>query len=205
MRGPISEESRSNRPNLKLIYGGIHFKMSLGGCRLVAAPKDNPPFKVEALVAEEDTFLVLSADPVVKEPRESLEVMIEQANEIRPEVPGSVLVRRRRNSPLEFLAIVHDLNLEPSWKEEWISSALDKVFREAGVRKVRSIALPLLGTVHGSLEAERSATLLGDALRRGVPEDLQRLWLILTSGTRQKDLEDIESNIKAHDTDGGNG
>ena len=196
MRGPINEESRSNRPNLKLIYGGLHFEMSLGGCRLVAAPKDNPPFKVDALVAEEDTFLVLSAEPVVKEPRESLETMIEQIKEIRPEVPGNVLVRRRHNKPLEFLAIIHDLNLEPSWKEEWISSALDKVFREVAVRKVRSIALPLLGTTHGTLAMERAAKFLGKALRRGSPVGLQRIWLILPSGAKQKDLENIESNLK---------
>lgn len=170
--------------------------MSVGGCRLVAAPEDNPPFRVEALVAEEDTFLVLSAAPVVKEPRESLEVMIEQANEIRPEVPGSVLVRSRGNSPFEFLAIVHDLDLEPSWKEEWISSALEKVFQEAVARKVRSIALPLLGTTHGTLAMERAARLLGNALRRGSPVGLQRIWLILPPGIRQKDLENIESNLK---------
>ena len=170
--------------------------MSVGGCRLVAAPKDKPPFSVDAVVAEEDTFLVLSAEPVVKEPRESLETMIEQANEIRPEVPGSVLVRRRRNSPLEFLAIVHDLNLEPSWKEEWISNALNGVFREAAVRKVRSIALPLLGTSHGSIKAERAARLLGNALRLGSPVGLQRIWLIVPSGTKHKDLENIKSNLK---------
>ena len=170
--------------------------MSLGGCRLVAAPKDNPPFKVEALVAEEDTFRVLSADPVVKEPRESLEVMIEQANEIRPEVPGSVLVRRRRNSPLEFLAIVHDLDLEPSWKEEWISSALDKVFQEVAIRKIRSIALPLMGTTHGTLAMERAARLFRNTLHRGSPVGLQRIWLIVPSGTEHKDLENIKSNLK---------
>jgi len=166
----------------------------MGACRLVAAPNENPPFKVDAMVAEEDTFLVLSADPVVKEPRESLETMIEQINEIRPEVPGSVLVRKNR--PLEFLAIVHDLDLEPSWKEEWISGALDQVFREAAARRVRSIALPLLGTTHGSLEAKRAATLLGDALRRGLPGGLQRIWLILPSGIRQHDLDNIESGLK---------
>ena len=170
--------------------------MSLGSCRLVAAPKDNPPFKLDALVAEEDTFLVLSADPVVKEPRESLETMIGKIEEIRPEVPGSILVRRRRNCPLGFLAIVHDLDLVPSWKEKWISSALDGVFREAAARKVRSIALPLLGTTHSSLEPERAATLLGDALHQGLTEDLQRIWLILPPGIRQKDLEIIESNLK---------
>jgi hypothetical protein len=168
--------------------------VSLGGCRLVAAPKDNPPFRVDALVAEEDTFLVLSAAPVVNEPRESLETMIEQVNEIRPEVPGSVLVRKKR--PLEFLAIVHDLDLELSWKEEWISSALDGVFREAEARKVRSIALPLLGTAHGALEAERAAALLGDALRRGSLEGLQRIWLILPSGIGQNDIDNIESSLK---------
>ena len=163
---------------------------------MVAAPKDNPPFRVDALVAEEDTFLVLSADPVVKKPRESLEVMIEQVSEIRPEVPGSVLIRRRRNRPLEFLAIIHDLDLEPSWKEEWISSALDLVLREVSVRKVRSIALPLLGTAHGDLAVERAGRILGNALRKGSPVSLQRIWLILPSGTEQKDLENIESNLK---------
>ncbi len=177
--------------------------MSLGGCRLVAALKENPPFRVDALVAEEDTFLVLSADPVVKAPREPLEEMIKQAHEIRPEVPGSVLVRKKR--PLEFLAIVHDLDLEPSWKEEWISSALDKIFREVVVRKIRSLALPLLGTSHGSLEPKRAARLFGNALRQNSPVGLQHIWLIVPSGTAYKDLENIQLNLEGQDMDDANG
>ncbi len=63
-------EKKSDGPELQLIRGGHHFEMSLGSIRIVAAPKDSPPFQVDAVAAEEDTFIVLSADPVVREPKE---------------------------------------------------------------------------------------------------------------------------------------
>jgi hypothetical protein len=183
-----------DQPKLRVIQGGRRFEMSLGPLLVVAAPEDAPPFVVDAVAAEEDTFLVLSAEPVVREPHIHPVRLWTQAIEIRPQKPGSVLVRGKR--PLRLLAIVHDLNQDPSWREEWIASALDGIFREAESRKLPSIALPLLGTKHGSLEKQRFVVLLQDALERASCSHPKRLWLVIPDGTSCKILEMIESELR---------
>lgn len=181
----------NKKPKLRLIQGGYPRKMSLGSVRIVAAPEDRPPFQVDAVAFEEDTLLVLSADPQVRDPYKHLMQVMTQVIETRPETPGSVLVKGK--SPLHLLAIVHDLNQEPSWREEWIASALDGIFREAESRKLRSIALPFLGTLHGSLEKQRFVVLLRGVLERISANHLKRLWLIVPAGTSSKTLKIPES------------
>lgn len=184
----------ANGQELRLIRGGHHFEMSLGAYRIVAAPKDKPPFPVDAEAAEEDTFLVLSADPKVREPDEHIVQVMTRLIETRPAAPGSVLVKGKR--PLRLLAIVHDLNKEPSWREEWIASALEGIFREAERRRLRSIALPFLGTLHGSLEKRRFVALLRNTLERTAPDHLKRLWLIISFEVSRRVLEMIESELQ---------
>ena len=183
-----------DRRTLRLIRGGHCFEISFGSLLVVAAPEGRPPFAVDAVAAEEDTFLVLSAEPVVREPKVHPVRLWTQAIEAQPERPGSVLVRGKR--PLRLLAIVHDLNREPSWREEWIASALDGIFREAERRKLQSIALPLLGAKHGSLEKQRFVMLLRRALKRTAPRCLKRLWLVMPDKTSCKILETIEAELQ---------
>jgi len=159
--------------------------MSLGSVSIVAAPKDTPPFPVDAVAVEEDTFLVLSADTKVRDSHKHIVQVMTRVIETRPEPPGSVLVKGKYPS-FRLLAIVHDLNQEPSWREEWIASALDGIFREAESRKLKSIALPLLGTLHGSLEKQRFVVLLQCALERMSANHLKRLWLVVPAGTSSK-------------------
>ena len=185
------EEKTDKRPRLRLIRGGYPHEVSLGSVRIVATPKDRPPFPVDAVAFEEDTFLIMTADPEVRDPNEPLVRLMTRVIETPPEKPGSVLVKGKR--PLHLLAIVHDLNQEPSWKEEWIVSALDGIFREAESRRLKSIALPFLGTLHGSLEKERFVVLLKCALERMSAKYLKRLWLVVPAGTSSKILEILES------------
>ena len=188
---------------MRLVEGGYHVEMSPGPYRVVAAPKDRPPFAVGAVVAEEDTYLVLSAEPVVKEPHDSWDKVIKQVHELQPEAPGSVLIREKH--PLEILAVVHDLDREPTWKEEWIATALDGVFQGVAARKVRAVAIPLLGTTHGSLALERAAGLLREALKHGAPKTLERIWLVAPAGSRYRDLQNVKSALEEWDIDGKNG
>jgi hypothetical protein len=95
-----------------------------------------------------------------------------------------------------LLAIIHDLNQEPSWKEEWVASALDGIFQEAESCKIRSLALPLLGTLHGSLERQRFLALLQDALERRSPRHLTRLWLVVPAGTSSEILAMLEAELQ---------
>lgn len=148
-----------------------------GSIPWAVAPREVPPFAVDAVVEEEDTYLVLSADPTVREPEEPLLEVLTEVHEAEPLEPGSIVVRE--GEPLRLLAVVHALDEEPTWREEWIAEALRGVFREAGRRRLRSVGLPLLGTVHGRLAIGRSLELILRALDETRPGGLERLWLMV--------------------------
>jgi hypothetical protein len=180
-----------NKAKAKLIQGSHHSEIWIGPVRIFVAPLDLPPFIVEAVAEEEDTYLVLSADSEVQESHEDPERLMAALLKTSPLTPGSVIVTDKR--PLHLLAVVHDLNQEPSWKEEWVISALDGIFRETENRKLRTIALPMLGTVHGSLEKHRFLVLLREALERSCTRHLGQLWLIVPAGTTRAVLEMLAS------------
>ena len=181
-------------PNLQIIPGTYPLEISFGTIHIVAAPKDRPPFKAEAMAFEEDNFLIMSAETIVRAPKESLMKIMTRVIATQPETPGKVLVRGKR--PLRFLAVVHDLNQEPSWKEEWVADCLEKIFAEAESRKLKSIVLPFLGTLHGRLERRRFLKLLGHALSQTELSHLERIWLVVPDGMNPKILEILESGTK---------
>jgi len=175
---------RDENPRPPQDPGQIRSEFWMGSVRLVVAPKEWPPFLADALVEEEDTYLVLSADPEVQETREQPGELMAELLKTKPAVPGSVIVKEGR--PLSLLPIVHDLSSDPSWKEEWVVSTLDGILREAQRRKLRSLALPLLATLHGSLDRQRFLSLLREALERSSPEHLARLWIVVPAGTTRE-------------------
>jgi len=187
----LIEKIPDNRPKMKLIRGIYPLEIPHRSVRIVAAPKKNQPFPVDAEVFEEDTFLVLSADTAVRETHEPLIRVMTKVIETRPETPGSILVRGKR--PLRILAIVHDLNEEPSWKIEWVQSALRQIFKEVESRGLKSLALPFLGTMHGSLEKLRFVMLLREALALKEFKYLKHLWLIVPTGTDREILKLLET------------
>jgi len=187
----VEFRKKDNRPKLKLIQGGLQCEMSFKSVRIVASPEYLPPFEVDAIAAEEDTFLIMSADTKIRETDEHIVRLMTKLIETEPEPVGSVLVRGK--NPIKFLAIVHDVNQEPTWNEEWIISALEGIFREAERRNLPSIALPLLGTLHGSLEKERFVVLLKTTLERASINHLKRLWLIVPDGTSRDIIEMLKS------------
>jgi hypothetical protein len=70
---------------------------------------------------------MMSASPTVCEPDiHPIRLMTDVIN-AEPEPIGSVVVRK--GNPLRFLAIVHDVNQEPTWREEWVVIAFIKGFR----------------------------------------------------------------------------
>jgi hypothetical protein len=176
MNDEQGSEDGKGGADLKLVEGGLHRLERIHGIDLVRGPDHLPPFVVEAVVLEEDTCLVLStpADVVVT-PEHPIRVMTE-VNTASPLAPGSIVVRE--GAPARFLAIVHDLDREPSWEEEWVERALDGALREAAARGLRSLGLQMIGSVHGGLPSDRFLCLLREALRRVAPECLARIWLI---------------------------
>jgi hypothetical protein len=136
-------------------------------------------FLVDAVVVEDDTHLVLGADPLPRETHEEPGQLLENARANIQPVPGTLVVRG--GQPIRLHAIVHALDKEPSWREEWVASALREVFREVEARELRSLSLPFLGCVHGSLAPDRFVELLRDALAEAGVEQLAEVWLTVPS------------------------
>ena len=180
------------RPKLRLVKSRHSPGFAVGAVDVVAAPENKPLFTPDAVAYEEDTFLVLSAPLEVREPQKPLSRLATEVREMEPEIPGTVLAKGK--SPVRLLAVVHDLNQEPSWQEEWITSALEGIFREVERRKLSSLALPFLGTRHGSLEKERFLWLLRSVLERIVPRSLKRVCLMLPPGTDPKMLGELNAS-----------
>lgn len=150
------------------------------------------PFALEAVVREDDTYNVLSAEPWPRPQSRPLEPSLAEAVEAEPAPPGGVVVRE--GSPLELLAIVHDLELEPSWREEWIASATAAALREAERRALTSIAFPLLGTRYGAPDRRRVLRLLARALQAGPIGRLRRLWLVLPPDATADGLDVLDGH-----------
>ncbi len=175
-------EKKDREGHLKLFRGGREpRRISLGALQIVATTEANKPFDLDAVAFEEDTFRVLSADPIVREPREHPVRIMTQLIETQPEMPGTVLIKGKH--PYRFLAIVHDLNQDPTWKEEWIEKCLEGILFEAERRKLRSLAIPFLGTKHGKLKKEHFLELFWEILKGMSFKHLKRIWLIIPEGT----------------------
>ena len=190
MHGALSMDKK-----FRVIPGSYPYEISRGTLRIVAAPKDNQPFPVDAVAFEEDTFLVLSAETAIHKPKESLMQVMTKVIETRPETPGSVLVEGNR--PLRMLAIVHDLNREPTWREEWVVSALKGIFQEVERRRLGSLALPFIGTLHGKLGKERFICMLREVLECIEFKHLRNLWLVVPSKTKRSTLTALEPGFPA--------
>ena len=126
------------------------------------------------VVCEEDTFLVLSGDTTLPEKADHPIRVMTGVMEAEPRDGGSIVIER--GQPPRLLAIIHDLNDEPSLQEPWLRDALTQIPLLARERGFRSLALPLLGTVHGRMGIQESWSLIESALS-ATPSTLERVWL----------------------------
>ena len=162
---------------LRLIRGGRDRRIRRGRLEIAIAAGGDRPFPVQAVVEEEDTFQVLSApigpveDP---SPRDHPIRLMTELWAAEPLTPGSVVWRD--GVPPKLLAVVHDLDREPTWREPWIAAALERSMAIVRHRGIESLAIPPLGHRHGRMAIDRSADLLVAALREA-PPCLGRIWL----------------------------
>jgi len=172
----MTAQRKCKQPNLKLIQGGLQQSTAYGSLEIVAAPENAPPFPVQATTREEDTFLIMSpaAESTCAECH-PIRLMAELEH-FEPETVGTVLVRKTR--PVQFLAVVHDVNQEPACREAWVEQAIQGVFHEADRLKLSALAMPLLATRHGRIPLHSFARLFGRALQNAPLTTLEKIWLI---------------------------
>ena len=146
------------------------------GVRLGVAPAGCPPFAIDALIVEDDTWQVLAADPEFHPTAEHPVRLMQALRQAEPVPPGSVVFEA--GVPARLRAVVHDLDRDPSWREEWIAAALASCLEIAAERGLRSLAVPLLGTRHGRLPPGRALELVEEALTAPAAELPKRLWIL---------------------------
>lgn len=161
---------------LHLITGDLSQVVQVGRVSIQIGPQQRPPFPVSAIVVEQDTAMVLDDEAIIQTPVESLQQLREEVERFREPEPGSVVIQRGR--PRRFYAIVHDLEQEPTWREEWIQAAMETLLREIERLRLSDIAMPLLGTRFGNLSTQRFIELLCTTLQQFPPKKPLKLWLI---------------------------
>jgi hypothetical protein len=143
-------------------WGGVR----IGTVQLTVASAEEM-HAVDAVVLEEDTWLVLSAEPVVTVPPDHPIRLFTELHEAQPLVPGAIIVHRER--PLTLMAVVYDLGAEPCCREEWVRAALAGVLRICRERGLRSVTLPLFGVRHGRMRPEVILPLISRAICEAAP------------------------------------
>lgn len=142
---------------------------------VIVAPHHQPPFPVQGLVLEEDTWFALSSSPTILEGREHPIRVMTDAWHAQPAIPGSVHIRDRH--PFRLLAIVHDLSKDPTWRVEWIEEALRRSLEIAQERGLRALGIEPLGTIHGRFPVGEFDCLLNRVLTEMPMPELD-LWRI---------------------------
>ncbi|MBN2358960.1 MAG: hypothetical protein JXR83_05870 [Deltaproteobacteria bacterium] len=130
---------------------------------------------VDAVVVEDDTYHVLSADPAWRPVAEHPLRVLNAAIGALPDALGDVTVVEER--PLKLCAVIHDLDREPSCDQRAIGLALAEVLAIVQRRELRSLALPLLGTVHGRVPVADAIEILRGALAGASATTLRGLEL----------------------------
>ena len=148
---------------------------------LSSAQRSTLPAWCDAVVEEQDRWLVLGQgpEPADRDPEgyahelalTSVDDLLEAASRSEPAPLGAVLMRRTR--PPRLLAVVHDLERDPTVDPAWVSQTLDTTLQLVARAGMRGIALPLLGHQRDLPGIEAFAELLAAALWRHGPARLQ--------------------------------
>ncbi len=186
-RPPLSSTNSPRHPNgnrsrrralLKVVDGGRTRRLGWDGGAIIVAPTDAPPFDLDARVFEEDTFRIMSADPQWAPPEVHPIRLMHELQRYEPDQPGSVVVQAGR--PMGLLAIVHDVNCDPTWRAAWIATALRQIMHAAARFHLQSLGLPLLGRQHGRMPRTAFIDLLVGVLKNRRSSYPWRLWLMVS-------------------------
>jgi hypothetical protein len=188
MRKPAENDSP-----LRLAWDRAECSVVIENLEIVAAPWPLQPFPCDAIVEEQDTFLLLGESRELPASEEKTWYLTHKMQEQQAVAPGSVIMKRH-HKPLRLMAVVNDVAQEPVSREEWVWSALVNIFELATTQKFESLALPLLGMRYGQMKADRVMNLVQRILMSSRGSALRRLWLILPPGSSCRVLSVFRSS-----------
>ena len=142
------------------------------------------------MVEEQDTFLLMAEQSTLKDPGKPAWYLANTMEQEQACKPGSVIIKGR--SPIRLLAVVHNIEQQPTCHHEYISKAYKTLLQIIQDKAITSVGLPLLGTVHGKLSIVEAIVLLSECLKEGLPGSLQRIWLVLPSGAGCECLAELK-------------
>ena len=167
----------TRKSNFKLLFGGKAKHVTINGVKVSVAPNTLYPLPVDARVFEEDTHLVLTVDPVMRYTPEHPIRMLNILSRDRAKKPGTIV-----HNGTSWYAVIHDLDLEPTSRREWVESAYAEIFRLTEEDKVVRIGIPLLGSVHGKMKSSESLDLLLARIRATKTRELKHIMIIVPPG-----------------------
>ncbi len=131
--------------------------------------------KVDAVVEEQDTSLLLGKAPVIMESVESFPVLVDQMEQQIRKLPGSIIVKKSK--PKRLIAIVYDVEHTPICEKSWVKEVLQKIFTECYKHKIYCLAMPLLGTAYGKLTDAIIIELLQDILMQNQSHKPKKIFI----------------------------
>jgi len=161
----------------KLIIGGTANKIEVNKVAVGVISDSATALPVDVRVFEEDTYLVLTVDPVMRYTDEHPIKLMTHILEAKPRQPGSVVIKDSN-----WYAVVHDLDADPICREEWIVSAYQEALKLAEEKGVTRLGMPLLGTVHGQFSSQASMDLLLQGIRSQIFSRLKGIMILAEKG-----------------------
>ena len=162
---------------MKLVWDQADYIFERDDLTIVAAPIDYAPFACQAHVVEQDTYLLLGQQTNLNDPGKPAWFLANTLEQEKTYSPGSVV--SKSHAPYRLQAVIHDIERDPTYCIETVKLAYHNVMKIVQIRQLFSLAMPLLGTVHGKLSINESILLLMDVLNNRSPDALKKLWLII--------------------------
>ncbi len=153
------------------------FWAEIAGVEISASIYFQPHDLPEVTVIEDDTCMVLNADPEFIEPRESLWNIRTKISRSPPYPVGSLVTIA--NNPLRLAALVYDLNQSPICTLDGITSALKQILHFIDERQLKSMVMPVLGAKYGNISFYQFIAMLTSELTNNRPTKLSYIALKL--------------------------
>lgn len=181
----------TDKLQLKVLEGGRDKQVTVNTVNLAVVANSLSPLLVNVRIFEEDTHLVLTVDPVMRHTKEHPIHLMTRIMETKPRKPGSIIIKNA-----SWYAIVHDLNVEPSWRQEWIENAYLAALRLGETKHVQKLGLPLLGSVHGNFPPEQSLELLIQTIKSRTFQHLSNILILVPHQDCKKTRQHLQALIK---------